>query len=479
MTDPGSAGEPLLLRFGRFELDVRLQELRREGVRVRLQPQPLKLLALLARRSGNLVTREEIRHALWGEGTFVDFEQGLAFCIRQIRAALGDDARASRYVQTLPRRGYRFVAPVQEVRSTSPAPRRPGPLAALLALLALPMLFAPSGARRAATAHAAPPDAELLRLTLTGRQLSRRCRPDQLRRGLELLEEALRRDPGYAPAWLARADAYTTLGDYGAIPPSQAFATATESALRALELDPSPGAAQVTLARLRAIRDWDWTRARDAYEQALAADPNDPRALIGLSQLEQLLGDAERALRHARRAIEADPLSASANSQMADVLLGAGRAAGALAQVDRTLELEPFHAPAHFVRARVLIVLQRPNEALASLERAAHSDAEETSLLTLRALALAAAGSQDQARRILAGLDSPTPEGRRPASQFERAMILVAVGDRRAALDRLERSVAAHEGDARWLLVDETLRSLHGEPRFQALAHAVGLRPRS
>lgn len=129
----GSDGEPVLLRFGRFELDLRLHELRREGVLVRLQPQPFKLLVLLARRSGDLVTREEIRRALWGDGTFVDFEQGLGFCVRRIRKALGEAARAPVYVQTLPRRGYRFLAPVQIIHATRPA--RPHALAMLFAAL--------------------------------------------------------------------------------------------------------------------------------------------------------------------------------------------------------------------------------------------------------------------------------------------------------------------------------------------------------
>lgn len=118
--DRGSAGEPVLLRFGRFELDLRLQELRREGVLVRLQPQPFKLLVLLARRAGDLVTREELRRALWGEGTFVDFEQGLGFCVRQIRAALGEAARA----------------PVEVIRRAPPASRHSQALAALFAALA-------------------------------------------------------------------------------------------------------------------------------------------------------------------------------------------------------------------------------------------------------------------------------------------------------------------------------------------------------
>ena len=102
-------GALVALRFGPFELDTRSGELRRNGTTVRLQPQPFKVLLLLAGRPGELVAREEIQAEVWPAGTFVDFEQSLNFCIRQIRAALGDNANLPRYVETLPRRGYRWV----------------------------------------------------------------------------------------------------------------------------------------------------------------------------------------------------------------------------------------------------------------------------------------------------------------------------------------------------------------------------------
>jgi DNA-binding winged helix-turn-helix (wHTH) protein/tetratricopeptide (TPR) repeat protein len=110
-----------ILRFGAFELHPSKAELRLKGDPVKLAPQPLKVLELLARHSGELLTREEIRKHVWCGDTFVDFEQGLNFCIRQIREALGDSATASRYVETLPRRGYRFLMPVTAAAGTQPA----------------------------------------------------------------------------------------------------------------------------------------------------------------------------------------------------------------------------------------------------------------------------------------------------------------------------------------------------------------------
>jgi DNA-binding winged helix-turn-helix (wHTH) protein len=144
------------LRFGPFELDVRSGELRRNGTTVRLQPQPLKVLLLLAGRPGEVVTREEIQAEIWPAGTFVDFEQSLNFCIRQIRAALRDDANAPRYVETLPRRGYRWVAgPVQSETSGAVVREWPRPIAAEQSG-AQPAATSTSGAVTAALPAAAP-----------------------------------------------------------------------------------------------------------------------------------------------------------------------------------------------------------------------------------------------------------------------------------------------------------------------------------
>lgn len=107
------------LRFGPFEMDLSSGELFQNGSRVKLQLQPFRVLALLARHPGQLLTREEIQREIWPDGTFVDFEQALNFCIRQIRSALGDQAATPRYIETLPRRGYRFIGLVEPVAPPS------------------------------------------------------------------------------------------------------------------------------------------------------------------------------------------------------------------------------------------------------------------------------------------------------------------------------------------------------------------------
>src|SRR3954464_1283766 len=103
-----------LLRFESFELDVRSRELRNGKNRIRLQEQPFEILRLMLERPGDIVTREELQQRLWPDGTFVDFEHSLNAAVKRLRAALGDDADNPKFVETLPRRGYRFIAALHD-----------------------------------------------------------------------------------------------------------------------------------------------------------------------------------------------------------------------------------------------------------------------------------------------------------------------------------------------------------------------------
>ena len=151
------------VRFGEFEFDSLAGELRRDGATTRLEPQPARVLALLVERAGGVVSREELQQRVWSVDTFVDFERGLNYCIAQIRAALGDSAAEPRFVETLPRRGYRFIAPVQDAAPASVGRswRRPAMAATAALVLAVAVawsLFArekTAGATRDSLVHIA------------------------------------------------------------------------------------------------------------------------------------------------------------------------------------------------------------------------------------------------------------------------------------------------------------------------------------
>src|SRR5690349_2989902 len=121
-----------LVRFDSFELDLRAGELRKRGIRIRLQEQPFLILKALLENPGEMVTREELKKRIWPEDTFVDFDHGLHAAVRRLREALGDSADNPRYIETLSRRGYRFIGqlqggPVRE--SVLPIPPEPPPVA--------------------------------------------------------------------------------------------------------------------------------------------------------------------------------------------------------------------------------------------------------------------------------------------------------------------------------------------------------------
>jgi len=135
-----------IARIGVFELDVEAGELRRSGRRVALTGQPMRVLVKLVERAGDVVTREELQREVWGEDTHVDFEAGLSTCINQVRTALGDRATSPRFLETLPRRGFRFMAPVEwaaDGRVPRRVPRRVPGLARIdRRIAALAILFA-------------------------------------------------------------------------------------------------------------------------------------------------------------------------------------------------------------------------------------------------------------------------------------------------------------------------------------------------
>src|ERR1700747_1332605 len=144
---PGATQAPTVRRFGSFEVDLRSGELRKNGMRLRLSGQPFQVLAILVDRPGEVVAREEFHSKLWPADTFVDFDHGLNNAVARIREVLDDSPDTPRYVETIPRRGYRFIAPVADI----PSPRV-SPLAAEPTISPAPTITRPD-----ASGHSLPP----------------------------------------------------------------------------------------------------------------------------------------------------------------------------------------------------------------------------------------------------------------------------------------------------------------------------------
>ena len=381
---------PTRLRFGVFELDVRAGELRRGGSLVNLTGQPVALLGLLASRAGQVVTREEIQAAVWGPGVNVDFDQGINACIRQIRGALGDSAESPRWVQTLPRRGYRFLAPVEpvgdavtEVPAAPPVAvgRRRGGLAlAAAAAMALAGTAWVLGDRAPAT----PPTPMLV--VLPFENLTPDRTGDVLADGLteELIAELTRRYGGHVDV-IARTSAMAYKGralDVAQLARELGATHALEGSVRR----------DGTLVRVTAqlVRTSDrahlWagsydrttpelialqTDVADAIARALgltllpasareagrSADPAASAAYLeGRGLLAQQPPDAAGARRALERAVRQDPAFALAWTALARARLlsgernGAAEARGAL---QHALALDDGLAEAHLVRANL------------------------------------------------------------------------------------------------------------------------------
>lgn len=123
---PQPAPSPQILRFGDYSLDLRAGEVRKDGHKIKLQDQPCQILAILLQHPGEVVTREEFRRQLWPENTFVDFDHSLNTAVKKLRQALNDEADKPRFIETLPRRGYRFIGTIASGESAQ-APASPVP----------------------------------------------------------------------------------------------------------------------------------------------------------------------------------------------------------------------------------------------------------------------------------------------------------------------------------------------------------------
>jgi DNA-binding winged helix-turn-helix (wHTH) protein/Tfp pilus assembly protein PilF len=461
-----------LLRFSGFELDLERSELRRGGRRVALPQQPFRALALLATRAGEVVTREELRRALWPDGTHVDFERGINFCLNQVRTALRDPARASHFVETLPRLGYRFVAdvhPVEAVASTPPAaravpspPRRPWwGIAAVLVL---------AGTTSSVVRPKSPPaphDPAAQADYVRGLALLQQQDLEAWTRAAEALQAATVREPAHADAHAALARVLLGLADAGRLPAGDAMTRARRAALAALREDPQQADALVSLALVRLRYDWDWGAAED-LDRATALAPGLARAHRAQAVLLSARGAHEPAIRAATRAAELDPVCPTLRGDLGWYYYCARRFPEAAEQWRLSIAVSGDSGP----RDRLVDAYRherRPDDAwreAAGILRSVGMPAADIDALARR-------GPDAAVREFVAG-SARFQAGRAPLERLAALYAAAGEADRAEAL--LRRAAEERSpGLLPALAADPDFERLRGRPAYEQLLRATGL----
>jgi eukaryotic-like serine/threonine-protein kinase len=306
-----------------------------------------------------------------------------------------------------------------------------------------------------------------------GRYHVLRRTPDDLRKGLEYLREAVALDPRYGHAHAKLADAYILLAMTSDVAPKESFPYARTAAERALAIDPGLSEARVSMGIIKFWFDWDWSGAEAEFRRAIAAERPDPAAHTFYGHLLSNLGDHTGALQEMRRALDYEPHSALTNALFAQCMYYQGRYDDSLAHLRKTLDLDPALWLTHNMIGRIYGRKAMYREALLAFDRAT----ELGGSLVVRATSaytLAASGRRDEARAILDQLKTRAAQGYVPPSNL--ALVHLGLGEQEEALDRLEEAVEARDMILTFLTVEPRWADLAGNPRFTALLEKIGLK---
>ena len=632
------------VRFGPFEADLRAGELRKHGVKLKLVGQPFEVLAMLLESPGQLVTREELRTRLWPTDTFVDFDHGLNAAVNKLRDALSESAEKPTYVETLPRRGYRFISAVDLPDSLGlklPVPEMPASLESpvvvaesqipsrygrsrvfvtalvLVVILAVVFGFDLGGVRhrlvgepsvpriqsiavlplenlskdpeqeyfadgmtdelitnlaqisalrvisrtsamqykgtkkslseiarelhvdavvegtvmhsgdrvritaqlieastdhhlwaasydrdlqnvlsmqeevtraivsevrvkltakeQARLANMHPINPEAFQLWLKGRYYWYKLNPEGLQKAIEYFQQALEKDPAYAPAYAGLADSYNLLAFFNVFPPREVMPKAKAAAVKALELDDNLAEAHVSLGWAGFTYDLDWPAAGKHFDRAIVLNPAYPLAHSYYSLYLGALGRPEEGLTEAKRALDLDPVSPAINHYVVVQLYLARRFDEAIEQCRKTLELDPSFTPVHGTLAEVYSAKGMYREALAEYEEYSALSGGSPRSTAFVGYAHARLGQRSQAFRVLEQLRAASKQKYVPALSF--AIVYVGLGEKEQAFLWLEKAYDERTNSLAYLKVQATWDPLRSDPRFADLVRRIGLPP--
>jgi TolB-like protein/tetratricopeptide (TPR) repeat protein len=436
------------VRFGAYELDVERATLRKHGTALKLREQSIRVLVALAQRPGELVTRDELRRRLWNDGTFVDFDTGLNTAISRLREALNDHGRSPRYIETIPKQGYRFIAPVRKQHSLAVMPfvnltpgqesdylrdglneelihacwRIEGIRVAGHATVSRfrnqtydPMRVARelgvdvildgsidgiggsmrinvhlisgqdgfeiwterfdggfsdafairdrvaeriAGVLESRLKQAAPgsrpENSEAYTAYLKGHFLVKRHSPVNSAKALQFFEQAIHADPGYALAYHGAAIVHILDTLLGILAPRDGMARAERLLEKGLAIQTNSAMLQNTLAMLRMFQ-WRWQESEEAYRRAIDLEPSNPHPHMMYALHHSFSGQHNEAWKEALTALDLDPVDPMMNFRVVQAAYYARRYDDAIQSARTAIDLAPeFHPPRSYLALALL-----------------------------------------------------------------------------------------------------------------------------
>jgi DNA-binding winged helix-turn-helix (wHTH) protein/tetratricopeptide (TPR) repeat protein len=486
--DRAQVTEETQFQFDGWTLHPRSGELLRDGNVQRLPQQPLRVLVELLSHPAEVVTRDRLVQVLWPKGV-VDFDNSLNAVVRKLRAVLGDDSETPRYIETLPRIGYRFIAKLQPLGSiaapvaplTPAAPaevpaeirrvKRRHIAAAAIAVLAgvAALLWWPRTPRLELPMHeAGAVDTEPRRtsnqrayeLYLNGK--FHRSRRDISGNSLALqsFEAALKEDPYFVDAWGALSETYTGAGITQQMPVVDAMEKARAAALRAIELDSKSPSGHAALAVIEMNYDLDYAGAEREFQLAKAADESYGRLWHGWGLLRGYQGRVEEAYAYLGRARELEPMTLLYSGSYANLLYHTRRYGEAIEYARSLLASQPRFDGARAVLIHSLIATDDVKGALEQLPLRFQA----TPVLGEDGLVYAHAGRRADALQQIERLERRAREGF--GLSYEIAIIYAALGEKEKGCEALLRSLTDHSQLIGWMKLDPRMDPLRAEPCF-------------
>jgi DNA-binding winged helix-turn-helix (wHTH) protein/Tfp pilus assembly protein PilF len=508
------------LRFGVFQANLAARELRKHGVRVRLPDQPFRILSILLERPGEIVTRGELRQQLWPPDTCVDFEHSLNSAIKKLRIVLGDSPENSRYIETIPRSGYRFVAPVELVAPIEAVPvsststvnassaadqssilaasaERPSkrdwlvPLAisTVVILLAAFLGFGIRGGQYAqgtlasekygesATLNSqpvlSPKSAEAHDLYLKGLYYWNKRTVTGFQQAIEYFQQATSADPNYAPGYAGLANSYTLLTAYSTDPPDLYIPEARAAAARALKLDDRSAEAHTALALIVQNHDWDWRTSEREYRRATELNPDYATAHQWYAEHLMWLGRFNEALSESDRARKLDPLSLIIAADNGAILYYSRDYDRAIEQLHSVLRKDPNFSRAASLATLAFVEKGMYTQALAEEEVLGGLYGQDSRDWMMLAYIYGRAGQTERARLQVEKLEKLSRQEH--VSPVFMLWAHLGIGNKDEALADLEKAYAEHSMILATLKVEPAFDPLRSDPRFEDLLHRVGL----